>query len=156
MEVDEMQIRKAKLIDVEAMHQTINYYAEKGLMLSRPRSVLYECIRDFIVAEEDGEILGVGALHIMWVDLAEVRALAVKSEHTSKGIGRKIVEYALEEAKSMGIPKVFALTYRPKFFEGLGFVETLKESMPQKVWGECINCPKFPNCDEICLKIDVI
>jgi amino-acid N-acetyltransferase len=152
-----MHVRKARLTDVEEMHQLVNKYADKGLMLSRPRSMLYEYIRDFAVVENenDGKILGAGALHIMWEDLAEIRALAVQEEYAKQGIGRKIVEFSLQEAKSLGIPKIFTLTYRPEFFKRIGFSEVAKENMPQKVWRECINCPKFPNCDEICLEINI-
>lgn len=150
-----MEIRKARLADVEHMHKIVNNYADKGLMLSRPRSMLYECVRDFVVAEIDGEIVGTGALHIMWEDLAEIRALAVKEGYAGQGIGRKMVELSLQEAKQLGIPKVFTLTYQPDFFKKLGFVEVSKDNMPQKVWRECINCPKFPNCDETCLEIGI-
>lgn len=148
-----MIIRKARLQDVETMHHLVNKYAEGGLMLSRPRNMFYEYIRDFVVAELDGEIVGTGALHIMWSDLAEIRALAVKEGVTAQGIGRKMVQYCLKEAKELGIPKVFTLTYQPGFFEKLGFTVISKDNMPQKVWSECINCPKFPNCDEICMEI---
>lgn len=148
-----MIIRKAMLQDVEAMHHLVNKYAEGGLMLSRSRNMFYENLRDFVVAEQDDEIVGTGALHIMWSDLAEVRALAVKEEIIGHGIGRKMVQYCLNEAKDLGIPKVFTLTYKPGFFEKLGFAIVSKDNMPQKVWRECINCPKFPNCDEICMEI---
>ncbi len=147
-----MIIRKAKLSDVEKIHQLVNYYAEKGLMLSRSRSVLYEYIRDFAVAELDGEIVGTGALHILWIDLAEIRALAVKEELFGKGIGKDLVDFFLNEAKELDIPKVFTLTYQPGFFDKCGFNTVVKEDMPHKVWKECINCPKFPNCDEICME----
>lgn len=150
-----MIVRKARLTDVEEMHHLVNNYADKGMMLSRPRSMLYEYIRDFAVAEENNEILGVGALHIMWGDLAEIRALAVKEGFANQGIGKKIVEFALDEAKALGIPKIFTLTYQPGFFKKLGFSEVSKENMPQKVWRECINCPKFPNCDEVCLELNL-
>lgn len=148
-----MYIRKAKLSDVEDMYHLVNNYAEGGLMLSRPRSMLYEYIRDFVVAEEDGKILGTGALHIMWVDLAEIRALAVEECSQKKGVGRLMVQYLLQEAKELEIPKVFALTYQPEFFKKMGFAIVNKENMPQKVWKECINCAKFPNCDEVCMEI---
>lgn len=150
-----MMIRKAKLSDVEEMYTLVNKYAEKGLMLSRPRSMLYEFIRDFIVAERDEQIIGIGALHIMWHDLAEIRALAVKAGYTRQGIGKQIVEFLLQEAAGLNIPSVFTLTYQPGFFAKLGFVEVAKESMPQKFWRDCINCPKFPNCDEICLEYKI-
>ena len=150
-----MLIRKARLSDVETMHQLVNNYAESGLMLSRPRSMLYEYIRDFAVVESDGEIVGTGALHIMWADLAEVRALAVQEDFIGRGAGRRLVEYFLEEAKQLGIPKVFTLTYQTAFFQKMGFTVINKEKLPQKVWKECINCPKFPNCDEVCMEIDI-
>jgi len=150
-----MMIRKARLTDVEAMHQLVNNYAEKGLMLSRSRSMLYEYIRDFAVAEVDGEVVGTGALHIMWVDLAEIRAVAIKEGFTGKKIGKRLIEFFLQEARELGIPRVFTLTYQPGFFEKSGFRVVPKESLPQKVWRECINCPKFPNCDEVCLEIEL-
>ncbi len=149
-------IRKAKLSDVEEMYALVNKYAEKGVMLSRPRSMLYEFLRDFIVVEKDNQIIGIGALHIMWSDLAEIRALAVREGYTGQGIGRQIVEYLLQEAAEINIPSVFTLTYQPGFFAKLGFVEVDKERMPQKFWRDCINCSKFPNCDEICLEYKII
>jgi len=149
-------IRKAKLSDVEEMYMLVNKYAEKGLMLSRPRSMLYEFLRDFIVVEEDKQIVGVGALHIMWNDLAEIRALAVEEDYTGQGIGRQIVENLLQEAAEINIPSVFTLTYQPGFFAKLGFAVVAKEGMPQKFWRDCINCSKFPNCDEICLEYKFI
>lgn len=148
-----MIIRKAKLQDVEIMHHLVNKYADEGLMLSRPRNMFYENIRDFVVAEKEGKIVGTGALHITWSDLAEIRALAVQQGYTARGVGRQMVEYCLNEAKDLGIPRVFTLTYQPGFFAKLGFVIVSKDNMPQKVWRECINCPKFPNCDEVCMEI---
>lgn len=145
-------IRKAQLSDVEEMYALVNKYAEKGLMLSRPRSMLYEFLRDFSVVEIDQRIVGMGALHLMWHDLAEIRALAVEEGNTQQGIGRQIVKHLLQEAAEIKIPSVFTLTYQPGFFRKLGFREVPKEGMPQKFWRECINCPKFPNCDEICLE----
>lgn len=150
-----MIIRKAKLSDAEEIHELINYYAEKDLMLSRPRSMLYEYIRDFAIAEIDGEVVGTGALHILWADLAEVRALAVKEDFSGQGIGKKLVQFFLTEAEKFDIPKVFTLTYQPEFFGKCGFNIIEKETMPHKVWTECINCPKFPNCDEICMEYNI-
>lgn len=150
-----MIIRKATLSDVEGIYELVNYYANKNMMLSRARTLLYENIRDFVVVEKDGEILGVGALHVLWVDLAELRSLAVKDGLLGQGIGRQIVEFILNEAKELGIKKVFTLTYQPGFFQKSGFTITDKESMPRKVWTDCINCPKFPNCNEICLEINI-
>lgn len=151
-----MIIRKAILPDVEEMLGLVNYYADKGLMLSRSRCMLYENIRDFVVIEQDHEIIGIGALHVLWNDLAELRTLAVKEGMTKKGIGRQIVSSILEEAKELKIQKVFTLTYQPGFFEKMGFSVIEKEAMPHKVWTDCINCPKFPNCNEICLEINLV
>jgi len=143
-----MKIRKAKICDVEAIHSLINQYAGEGLMLAKSRMALYENLRDFIVAEENEEILGVGALHIIWEDLAEIRSLAVDRKHCKKGIGKKIVNNLINEAKDLGICEVFTLTYKAEFFEKCGFAKVDKEDLPKKVWKDCINCPKFPNCDE--------
>ncbi len=150
-----MFIRKAKITDVEDIHALITFYANKGLMLARPRSMLYEGIREFTVAEEKGKLVGVGSLHIIWEDLAEIRALAVDQEMTGQGVGRILVNAFLLEARELHIPRVFTLTYQAGFFEKCGFTLKAKEEMPQKVWKECINCPQFPNCEEEALVIDL-
>ncbi len=147
--------RKARMSDVRAMQQLINRYAEKGLMLPRPLVMLYETLRDFSVAEADGELVAAGALHIVWEDLAEVRALAVAPGWEGRGIGRALVGVLLEEARRLAVTRVFALTYQPAFFEKCGFTVVPKETLPQKVWGECINCPKFPQCDEVAVLVDL-
>lgn len=143
-----MILRKAKFSDVEAIHKLVNTYAEKGLMLARSRNTLYETLRDMVLAEENGQVIGVGALHLVWDELAEIRAMAIAPENVGTGVGRKIVERLFEEARELGIKKLFTLTYQPGFFEKLGFGEVAKEELPHKVWKECINCAKFPNCDE--------
>lgn len=144
-----MKLRRAKLTDVETIIELVNGYAEQGLMLPRSRNMLYEGIREFLIAEEDGKIVGVGALHILWEDLAEVRALAIAQDYRGKSIGTRLVEAFVEEAHDLGCDKVFALTYQPDFFKHCGFRVISKDEMPHKVWKECINCVKFPNCDEI-------
>jgi len=146
-----MIYRKPTFKDVEAIHKLVNDYAEKGLMLARSRNVLYETLRDMVVAEEDGQIVGVGGLHLVWDELAEVRALAVAPEVVRKGVGRALVANLTEEAKELGVKTLFALTYQPEFFAKQGFTEANKDKLPHKVWKECINCPKFPNCDEIAM-----
>jgi len=143
--------RKAKMSDVERIHQLINEYAAKGLMLGRSRNMLYENLREFTIIEQDGEFLGTGALHIIWENLAEVRALALPEKATGRGLGKLLVAKLVEEAKSLEIETVFALTYQTEFFEKCGFNTVKKEDMPQKVWKECINCPKFPHCDEVAM-----
>lgn len=146
-----MIFRKATFQDVEAIHGLINNYAEQGLMLGRSRNVLYETLRDFVIAEDDGKLVGVGALHLIWDNLAEIRAMAIAPEMTRTGIGKQIVEVLAEEAKQLGVKTLFTLTYQPGFFAKQGFIECPKENLSHKVWKECINCPKFPNCDEIAL-----
>ncbi|ATW27297.1 N-acetyltransferase [Candidatus Formimonas warabiya] len=143
-----MIYRKARMTDVEAIHGLINNYAEVGLMLARSRSSLYECLREYTVAEKDGAIIGVGGLHILWYDLAEIRALAIAPEYSKQGIGRQIVSLLEKEARDLGLPRLFALTYRQEFFVKCGFKEVDKKELPQKVWKECIDCPKFPHCEE--------
>jgi amino-acid N-acetyltransferase len=150
-----MIFRKAKITDVEEIHALINYYAERGLMLARPRTQLYEGLREFTIAEEQERLVGAGSLHITWDNLAEIRALAVTPEQCKNGIGRKLVDLFLEEARELALPRVFALTYQQKFFEKCGFNTIPKESLPQKVWRECVNCPKFPYCDEIAMIVNL-
>ncbi|HYE67144.1 MAG TPA: N-acetyltransferase [Anaerovoracaceae bacterium] len=150
-----MIIRKAKLSDSEAIHKLVNHYAKKGLMLPRSRSSIYENIRNYSVMVTEGEVIGIGALSILWTDLAEVRTLAVKESFSGQGIGKKLVEYFLEEAKELGIKKVFTLTYQIEFFEKCGFNVISKEHMPHKIWKDCLNCPKFPNCDEVLMAIEI-
>lgn len=150
-----MILRHATLYDVEEMMALINSYAEQGLMLPRSRNMIYENIREFLLAEEEGEIIGVASLHVLWKDLAEIRALAVHIDHVGQGIGSKIVHKLVGEAAELGCARVFALTYKPQFFERCGFNVVTKEEMPPKVWKECINCVKFPNCDEIAVIRDI-
>jgi amino-acid N-acetyltransferase len=143
-----MLYRKARMSDVEAIHGLINNYANKGLMLARSRSCIYEGIREYTVAEHEGIIVGVGGLHILWYDLAEIRALAIAPEYSKRGVGRRIVSLLEEEARDLELPMLFALTYQPGFFIKCGYQVTEHKNLPQKVWKECINCPKFPDCDE--------
>lgn len=146
-----MIIRAARMQDVPKIQAMINYYADQELMLPRSTNLLYQSLRDFVVIEESEEIVGVGGMHILWADLAEIRSMAIKEEKKKSGIGRKIVEHFLKEAEELGVKKVFTLTYQPGFFEKCGFNRVDKDELPQKVWQECIHCVKFPNCDEIAL-----
>ena len=140
-----MHLRKATFGDVEAIHKLVNDYAQQGVMLPRSRNSIYETLRDVIIAEEDDRLVGVGSLHLSWDALAEVRALAIAPGFQRRGIGRQIVEELLIEGRALGVKTFFTLTYQPEFFGTLGFSEVTKEELPQKVWKECINCPKFPN-----------
>lgn len=147
-----MIYRKARFKDVESIHKLVNDYAETGLMLPRARNVLYETLRDLIVAEDDqGAIVGIGGLHLVWDELAEIRAMAIAPAITRQGVGRNIVEALIAEATELGVKTLFSLTYQPGFFAKLDFSEIPKEKLPHKVWKECINCAKFPNCDEVAM-----
>lgn len=150
-----MFIRKAKLSDSESIHKLVNFYAKKGLMLARSRSSIYEYIRNYSVMESDSEVVGIGSLTILWSDLAEIRTLAVKESFSGQGVGKKLVEHFLEEAKELGIKKVFTLTYQDGFFAKCGFKTISRDLMPHKIWKDCLNCPKFPNCDEILMVMDI-
>lgn len=142
-------LRKATINDVHQIKNLVNSYAEKNLMLPRSLSELYDNIRDFYVYEEDGKIIGCGALHVTWEDYGEILSLAVEPSRTMQGIGSKILKACLKEAHSLGIRKVITLTYAPDFFEKHGFKRVKKTTLPHKIWGMCIKCPKFPECDEI-------
>jgi amino-acid N-acetyltransferase len=146
------RIRKAKLEDIKQIQSLINFYAEKDQMMPRSLNELFENIRDFWVYEDDGKIFGCCALHVVgWEDMAEVKSLAVELSRMKKGIGRKFMEAILDEAIGLGIKKVFALSYCPDFFKKMGFTEIDKLKLPHKIWAECCNCPKFPDCKEVAL-----
>ena len=148
-------IRKAKIADGRAIHQLLIKYAGQGLMLSRSLPDIYETIRDVYVYEEDGRVLGTVWLHICWEDLAEVRSLAVAEEVGGHGVGRQLVEACLSEARELGMKRVFCLTYKPDFFGKIGFAEIEKSQLPQKIWGDCVKCVKFPECDEIAMQVNL-
>ncbi|MBM2837408.1 MAG: N-acetylglutamate synthase [Deltaproteobacteria bacterium] len=150
-----MVIRKAKISDVKEIQKMVEVYAQKGEMLQRSLSELYDNLRDFYVYEEEGEVAGVCALHISWDDLAEVRSLVVAERHIRKGIGKKLVTACVDEAREFGIKRVFALTYQRAFFEKLGFHEIDKMQLPHKIWGDCVKCSKFPDCDEIAMVMEL-
>jgi amino-acid N-acetyltransferase len=141
-------IRKAKLSDVKEIYALVEEFAKTGDMLPRPILEIYKEVRSFFVFLEDGEVVGTAALAICLDGLGEVRSLAVKEGSTGKGVGRLLVTACLDEARALGLDEVFALTYTTEFFGKLGFKGTEKEKLPHKIWGECINCAKFPNCDE--------
>jgi len=149
-------IRKARMGDVKTIQKLIAEYAKKGDMLPRSLSEIYENLRDYFVFTEDGgEIVGSAAIHIMWEDLAEVRSVAVREGRTRRGVGTRLVEACISEAIVLGIARVFALTYRPEFFEKLGFTRVDKAELPQKIWTDCLKCSKFPDCDEVALLADL-
>jgi len=144
-----LRIRKATVKDVKIIHSLVNKFAKKDEMLPRSLNEICENIRDFFVCYEKNKIFGTSALHVLWEDLAEIRSTAVVEEYRGKGIGGKLIEQCLKEAKMLGVKKVFALTYNPTFFKKFGFEDIDKNLLPQKIWGDCIKCPLFPECEEV-------
>lgn len=145
-------VRKAKMQDVATIRSLISTYSEKGEMLPKALMEIYEELRDFYVyAGEDGEVLGCCALHLFWEDLAEIRSLAVKEPSTGQGIGAALIDVCLDEARELGIAKVFTLTGKPAFFEKQGFGRVDRSELPHKIWAACVKCVKFPDCDETAL-----
>jgi amino-acid N-acetyltransferase len=150
-----IEIRKARMSDVEPIHELVTGFSRRGIMLPRSRSDLYESLRDFVVADKGGRIVGCGALTIEWDNLAEIKSVAVARVFQRQGVGRRLVKACLAEARRLGIGKVFALTMAPVFFEQMGFGMVDRDSLPHKVWSDCVNCPKFPDCDEVAVAIEL-
>jgi len=148
-------LRKAEIKDVKEIQKLLTHFANRGDMLSRSLSELYEAIRDFYICEEEGRLLGTAALHIVWEDLAEIRSVAVSEEAGRKGVGTQLVQACIDEAREIGLKRVFCLTYKPNFFGKFGFRIVDKSELPHKVWGDCMKCVKFPDCDEIAMVLDL-
>ncbi len=149
-------IRKARQQDVPFIHRLLAHYGGQGVLLARPLTDLYEFLRDFVVAEDgQGQPVGTCALHLCWEDLCEVRSLAVLPEHQGQGWGDKLVEACCSEAVTLGFGKIFALTYVPGFFTRFGFKEVDKQMLPNKIWADCLNCVKFPDCDEVAMLLEL-
>ena len=150
-------IRKATIKDIKAIHELLKEYGDKGELLPRPLSVLYDHVRDFLVYVEEKKtsVIGCCALQFCWDDLAEIRSLAVHPDHIGKTIGSQLAEVVLVEAKSFNVKKVFALTYLPNFFNKFGFVQIERSELPLKIWADCIVCVKFPDCDEIAMMKEI-
>lgn len=146
-------IRKARVADSASILELVNALAKKEVMLPRSPASVIENLRDFIVIEEDGQFLGCAALHIVWSDHAEIRSIAVKDHAQGRGLGKQMAEFLITEAKSLGIARVIAFTYVPGFFERLKFERVEHASLPHKVFGDCLNCPKFHACDEIAMRL---
>ena len=143
---------RASISDAKAIHDLVNTFARRGEMLPRTMAEVYENLRDYyVVRDAAGEAVACGGLHILWEDLAEIKSLAVREDLQGAGLGARIVDACLEEARQIGLATAFALTYRPGFFEKLGFAQADVMTLPRKVWGECYRCPKFPGCNEIAM-----
>lgn len=153
-------IRNATMADIKEIHALLSHFAAQGMLLGRALSSLYDQLRDFkVFVDRDPSaatppsdvVVGSAALHVCWDNLAEIRSLAVLERFQGHDIGTRLVQACLAEADILGITKVFTLTYQPGFFKKMGFTEIDKNELPHKVWSDCINCPKFPDCNEIAL-----
>jgi amino-acid N-acetyltransferase len=147
----DIKVDRAKVNDASSLHRLISRFADKGEVLPRALSEIYDGIRDYFVVRKAGRVIACAALHVTWVDLAEIRSLAVDEQEQNRKIGSLLVQACLEEAKELGIPRVFCLVRKQAFFEKHGFQPIDKKELPQKVWAECYHCPKFPDCDEVAL-----
>ena len=150
-----LNVRKARMGDIRAIHGLLMTSSADGLLLPRSLTELYGHLRDFFVVERGGQVIGCGALSIIWENMAEVRSLAVAADARRQGCGRLIVEACIAEARDLDIHRLFALTYQLPFFHALGFVEVEKDVLPQKVWVDCVHCPKFPDCDEMAMLLEI-
>lgn len=150
-----LRVQRAAVTDVRAIHDLVNGFARRGEMLPRTLAEIYESLRDFSVVRDNGGVIACGALHVMWEDLAELRSLAVREERQGQGLGVLLVRAHLQEPRELGLRTVFALTYRPAFFERIGFHQADVMTLPRKVWNECYRCPKFPTCNEIAVVIEL-
>lgn len=149
-------LRNALVRDMKAVHGLLLGAAGAGQLLPRSLSDLYSHTRDFVVLlDADGELGGCCALSVVWEDLAEIRSLFVREDLRGQGLGRVLTETCLEAARDLGVHRVFTLTYRTDVFSRLGFVQVGKDVLPQKIWADCIHCPKFPDCDEVAMQRDV-
>jgi amino-acid N-acetyltransferase len=152
MRLEVNMIRKAKIEDIKQIQALINAFAKQDLMLPRSLNELYENLRDFwVVIGRNQKIVGCAALHVSWDDLAEIKSLAVLKIAQGKGLGKELISACLNEARELGAKKIFVLTYKPEYFKKFGFKRVKNSDLPHKVWAECINCCKFPNCQEIAL-----
>ena len=141
-------MRTARLQDVPALHALIDAFAQRQFLLSRTNSELYETVRDFQVIEDGPDLVACAAIHIVNGQLAELKSVAVAESVQGRGVGRLLVQACLSEAASIGLERVFCLTYQVDFFHKMGFTVVDRSRLPEKVWGECVRCNKFLNCDE--------
>ena len=147
--------RRASVKDAAQIQALVMQYAKKDELLPRSLNEIYENIRDFVVIEKKGKIIACGALHVCWEDLSEVKSLVVSPRNKRKGYGGRVVKQLLLDAEALGVPKVFALTYQVDFFKSMGFKQVSMNSLPKKIWVDCVKCVKFNNCNEIAMIIEL-
>ncbi len=137
------------MTDAVAIGEIVNYHAERGRMLHRSLEAIYDTLRNFLVADVDGEVLGCVAVEIAWADLAEVKSLAVAPHAIGRGLGDALVRAAIDDARKLGVRRLFALTYVDAFFARFGFKRIDRKQLPSKVWTDCVYCPRRHACNEI-------
>ncbi len=151
-----MLITKPTLVDVEQIKLIVDGAARNGEILPRTAEDIAERIREFVVSKDGNRITGISSLRIYYPYLAEIRSIVVQQEYRGMGIAKRLIDYELKEARSLGVRRVFALTFQKEFFEKLGFKLIDKKELPQKkIWEDCINCPLFPDCKEEALIIEI-
>ncbi len=148
-------VRAAAIYDVPEIYHLLEGYARQGNLLPRPMSELYRHLRDFFVIELEQHVAACGALEIFTEDLGEVRSLVVAERYRGRGLGQRIVQHIVSEARALGLRRVMALTYVPVFFHKLGFATVSKGALPEKVWGICVKCYKFNHCDETAVLLEL-
>jgi amino-acid N-acetyltransferase len=131
-------------------------YVAEGVLLPRPVGELFQCIREFHVAISGGEVVGCAALRLLWDDLGEVRSLAVRPDFHGRGLGARLVQSVIEDARALDLPRIIALTREVGFFERNGFLVTSRDVLPRKVWSDCVRCPKRHACDEVAVVLDLV
>ena len=148
-------VRKATVDDVNRILKLVNTYADQELMLPKTPFKVYKNLQNYVVAEEEGQIVGCAALVVLWRDLAEICSLAVEKPYTGRGIGKNLVNTCIEKAKGLKVPQLIVLTYQDRFFEKMGFHWVDRDSFPRKLMWECLECPKLEACDEQAYLIDL-
>ncbi len=151
-------LRKARIDDVKTIHRLINLSAGKGEMLPRSLMDIYNSLRDFFVYydEDESSVAGICAMNIIWENLAEIRSLCVDENHRGKGIGKELVEACISEAITLGLFKIFTLTYKRDLFAKLTFKEVERTTLPEKIWSDCLHCSKYPDyCDEVAMIMEL-
>jgi amino-acid N-acetyltransferase len=158
MDSEHFPIRKARISDVEPLLELVNGFAARNLMLPRGPQYIFENIRDFAVVvdkDDTDRILACGSLHVLWEDMAEIRAMAIHTDYQKRGLGKRLVDFLTEEARTLGIKTLFTFTLSEEFFARLGFTRKLRDELPPKVWGECSRCPKYFKCDEVGMMMEI-
>ena len=149
-------VRRARLEDVPGIAGVMADYVVQGVLLPRPVSELYQCVREFHVAEVGGEVVACAALRVLWNDLGEVRSLAVRPDCHGRGLGGRLVAAVVEDAKAIALPRIIALTREVPFFERCGFAAASRDDLPRKVWTDCVRCPRRHACDEVAVVMDLV